>query len=43
VVVKLRVEEAQRFDTLRRMNTERNRKRFGGVKRAIREHLGIRR
>jgi hypothetical protein len=43
VIVKLGVEEAQRFESLRRMNTDRNRKRFNGAKRAIREHLGIRR
>lgn len=40
-IVQLRVDEAQRFDALSRFNTERNRKRFAGVKRAIRDHLGL--
>lgn len=43
-MLKMRAEEARRFETLRAgFNTERNRKRFAGVKRSIREHLGIRR
>jgi len=40
-ITKLRVDEIQRFEVLGRFNTERNRKRFAGVKHAIRDHLGL--